>query len=100
MSEFRSQVSIASDHPCLAGHFPGRPIVPGVLVLEMVAEAVQQWRGADTIVSEFISVKFVSPLQAAQCMDIVLSAVDNDTGRLRFRCECDGRLLAQGSLAT
>ncbi len=27
------ELTIAEDHPSLPGHFPGRPIVPGVLLL-------------------------------------------------------------------
>jgi acyl-CoA synthetase (AMP-forming)/AMP-acid ligase II len=35
----RSQ-SIPADHPSLAGHFPGDPMVPGVTILARVAEAL------------------------------------------------------------
>ncbi|MGH8506301.1 MAG: hydroxymyristoyl-ACP dehydratase [Stenotrophobium sp.] len=98
MSEFRTQVAIAADHPCLAGHFPGNPIVPGVVLLEQVAVALREWRGAAIGVSGFPNVKFVSPLRPDERMEIILS--DGDDTPLRFRCEAAGRLLAQGSIAT
>ena len=34
-------VMIPADHPCLPGHFPGRPIVPAVLVLDEVRAAIE-----------------------------------------------------------
>lgn len=30
---------IGADHPCLPGHFPGAPVVPGVLILDEVLRA-------------------------------------------------------------
>jgi 3-hydroxyacyl-[acyl-carrier-protein] dehydratase len=30
---------VRADHPCLAGHFPGAPVVPGVLILDEVLRA-------------------------------------------------------------
>ena len=29
-------MSVAADHPALPGHFPGRPIIPGVVLLQIV----------------------------------------------------------------
>ena len=28
-------------HPCLPGHFPGSPLVPGVVVLDQVLAAIE-----------------------------------------------------------
>lgn len=28
--------SIPVDHPCLTGHFPGNPVVPGVLIMDEI----------------------------------------------------------------
>lgn len=34
------RLSIPSSHPALPGHFPGEPIVPGVVLLDAVLSAV------------------------------------------------------------
>ncbi len=47
-------------HPSFAGHFPGRPIVAGVLLIEQAAEALLEWRGAG--VRQVIDAKFLAPL--------------------------------------
>jgi 3-hydroxymyristoyl/3-hydroxydecanoyl-(acyl carrier protein) dehydratase len=36
----RIPLSIAGDHPAFAGHFPGRPIVPGVVLLDACLRAL------------------------------------------------------------
>jgi 3-hydroxyacyl-[acyl-carrier-protein] dehydratase len=49
MSRVGFEFRIAHDHPSLAGHFPGRPIVPGVLLLDEVMTAVQRAGGRDVV---------------------------------------------------
>ena len=41
--------SIPSDHPCLAGHFPGRPIVPGVVILDEAVALILHDRPANRV---------------------------------------------------
>ena len=36
---------VAADHPVFAGHFPGRPIVPGVMLLEWAQDQIGQSLG-------------------------------------------------------
>ena len=36
----RVEIRIAPDHPAFAGHFPGRPLLPGVALLAEVLEAL------------------------------------------------------------
>jgi 3-hydroxyacyl-[acyl-carrier-protein] dehydratase len=36
-------LAIPAEHPALAGHFPGAPVAPGVLVLDLVLSAAESW---------------------------------------------------------
>jgi len=96
VADFRGQATVPSTHPCLPGHFPGRPVVPGVLLLEQVLEAAQRWRGPALRLTGLPMVKFLSPLQPDERCDIHL---EEDGARIRFTCTAGGRVLAQGSLA-
>ena len=93
MTEHRSVATVPATHPCLAGHFPGRPIVPAVVILESVMEAVRDLGRPPCKLRSLDSVKFLQPLLPGVAFDIVLQ--QNDC-QLSFRCERDGQLLAQG----
>ena len=41
---YQTTFSIPPTHPALPGHFPGDPLVPGVVLLEQVALALRAWR--------------------------------------------------------
>lgn len=56
---FQASLRIDAAHPALAGHFPGRPVVPGVVMLERVAAALRDWRGERV---EKLNAKFLQPL--------------------------------------
>src|SRR5437764_6179023 len=61
--------AIRADHPSLAGHFPGEPIVPGVVILDEVAAALAKWR-EDCQLTGIRAVKFVLPLKPEQSFTI------------------------------
>jgi len=87
----RESVRIAADHPSLPGHFPGQPVVPGVVLLDRVAAALR--RAGAGCFRRLVAVKFTAPLLPEQ--DAVLSA-DVDGTRVRFRVERDGATILTG----
>jgi len=97
MTEFTRITQIASDHPCLAGHFPGRPIVPAVLLLDRVAEALRLELGPLSI-GAVSNAKFLAPVSPGD--EITMQVVaERLTGKARFRCLVGEQLVAQGELA-
>ncbi len=95
MSEF----IIPADHPCLPGHFPGQPIVPGVVVLDRVLAAIEAQHGALGPL-RMPQVKFLQPLLPEQRVQIELlqsDAVDAPP-RWRFRVLRDETLVASGEV--
>ncbi len=85
---------IAPDHPALAGHFPGRPVVPGVVLLQRVATAWKAWRG---MAVGQLDAKFIQPLLPGEAATIVLRE-DGDHARFEV-ARADGQSLARGTLA-
>lgn len=86
---------IRADHPCLDGHFPGNPVVPGVVVLDQLAQFLQQHYGLR--LTGLAQVKFASPLLPEQDATLEL---DFAPTRLRFRVLHDSAVIASGEAAT
>ncbi|MET1023908.1 MAG: hypothetical protein ABWX87_06325 [Pseudoxanthomonas sp.] len=89
------EFAVPHDHPALPGHFPGRPIVPGVLVLDHVLDAVQASHGPLRGGLRLPQVKFVQPLLPGETARIVLNGV---APRWRFQVLRGDILLASGEV--
>ncbi len=60
-----SAVTIAAEHPAFAGHFPGHPVLPGVVLLSLVIEAVARqpaWVARLGRLPRIDHAKFLSPV--------------------------------------
>ena len=93
MSAYAQPFRVPAEHPCLPGHFPGEPLVPGVVMLEAVAEALRAWRGER--LARIAEAKFVAPLRPGEDAEVRLSEV---AGRLRFEIRRGQELLARGMI--
>lgn len=84
---------ISADHPSLPGHFPGQPIVPGVVLLDRIAAALERWRGQS--IAALPQVKFVTPLLPDENAELTLEPAGP---RLRFRIVRNEVLIASGEI--
>jgi 3-hydroxymyristoyl/3-hydroxydecanoyl-(acyl carrier protein) dehydratase len=84
---------IAASHPALPGHFPGEPVVPGVVLLERVASSTR--RAFDVEVVGFPQVKFLRPLRPGEVAEL---RVERSGAGAKFSIERGQELIAGGTL--
>jgi 3-hydroxyacyl-[acyl-carrier-protein] dehydratase len=93
----RATVRIPASHPALPGHFPGRPIVPGVVLLQCVLDEADRWLGKKLSVRALPQAKFSTPLLPEQDAELELRLAGKE---LRFSVTRGGQVVTQGLFAT
>jgi 3-hydroxyacyl-[acyl-carrier-protein] dehydratase len=88
-----TSVRIEANHPALPGHFPGQPIVPGVVLLDRVLIEAERWLQRSVQPASLPNAKFTAPLLPEQDAELQLK-LDGD--ELRFNLSRDGSSIAQG----
>ncbi|MFC3126476.1 hypothetical protein ACFOD4_15540 [Pseudoroseomonas globiformis] len=82
--QHQSEFAFPPDHPVFAGHFPGRPLVPGVALLD--AAFVRM--AADGRVARLVRAKFTAPVGPDD--PVSLSWQETGPERLAFQARCRG----------
>ena len=91
------ELPIAADHPAFAGHFPGRPLLPGVVVLGAVLEAAladPALAGAIGSAPRLSMVKFLAPLGPGAALTVRFDATAT---AIRFEVSEGARVAASGA---
>ena len=97
MSESVLPLLIPADHPAYAGHFPGRPILPGVVLLDAALHALAGVLGNPAASGQIKSAKFLSPVAPGEALTLHYSA--SPAGGFRFELRCGTRAVASGAVA-
>ena len=94
---YQKTITITADHPSFEGHFPGNPVVPGVVLLDEVMNAFSHWREGEEI-RAIDSVKFLAVLLPGETFTVLFELSNNN--RLKFSCvKANKQLVASGILS-
>jgi 3-hydroxyacyl-[acyl-carrier-protein] dehydratase len=87
-------VIVSTQHPAFEGHFPGAPLLPGVVLLDEMLRAVEDagLAGAWSIATA----KFLQPVRPGETLTFEHEPQAN--GALRFAIRSAGRPVATGTL--
>jgi 3-hydroxyacyl-[acyl-carrier-protein] dehydratase len=89
-------ITIAPEHPALAGHFPGAPILPGVLLLDEMVCALERERQHAGTRWRIGAAKFVKPVRPGETLTLEHEPLPN--GSIRFHISSAGQPVAHGVL--
>ncbi len=88
--------TVPFDHPAFAGHFPGTPILPGVVLLDTALQAIAKASGVTLDRCEISSVKFLSPAYPGDALVIQHEILAS--GTIHFDIVAGMRKIASGNI--
>lgn len=93
-------LQIAADHPAYSGHFPGQPVLPGVVLLDAALHAFERSgigaSGGSARGWEINSAKFQSAVRPGEALTLEHERQPN--GSIRFAIRTADRVVASGIL--
>lgn len=87
---------VPADHPAFAGHFPGRPIVPGVVLLDQAIRFAECLLACPATNWQIGNAKFFSPVGPGEALTFTLES--KPSRAIAFTIRAAGRQVATGSL--
>jgi 3-hydroxymyristoyl/3-hydroxydecanoyl-(acyl carrier protein) dehydratase len=89
-------LAISAQHPAFSGHFPGTPILPGVVLLDEAVRAVELATAPLKGRWQIASAKFLKPVQPGETLSLEHEQLPN--GSVRFIIRSGGQPVASGML--
>lgn len=80
-----SAITLNTEHPIYKGHFPDQPVVPGVCMMQMIAELTSQALEQKVALKRASQAKFLVPIipQKHPKLTVTIKYVSNEQNELK-----------------
>jgi len=89
-------LEVPADLACFPDHFPNYPMLPGVLQIGWVIDAVRREFALDTAATRIIGLKFMQPIRPG--VRVALNLQRTAPSEVRFSYHCGETLCSSGRL--
>ena len=96
MKEVVVEWVVPRDLPCFGAHFPGKPLLPGALIMDWLVEECQ--RSTGSIVRKVKAVKFLKAVEPGDCLRVAFQTSPHVERQLIVEVTRDSQLVVKGSL--
>lgn len=93
----QTRLAIPPDHPAFEGHFPGHPILPGVVMLAEALAAIEAATGRPPHAWTISSAKFLRPVEPGTPLTLAHERLAS--GAMRFEIRSPLGTVANGTCA-
>jgi len=94
---------IPSDSPWFSGHFPGEPILPGIALIHLVRQAIEQVeleKGNPLHLHSLKRVRFMQPVRPGDTLSVRISAeIGTEDMLFSFKVLCKESIVSSGMMA-
>jgi len=95
-NEILADAIVSGKSPWFSGHFPGEPILPGVALLGMVFDAINQACGKNFTTSGVKRIKFKQIIKPGDKIQIIAREKNGDNSLYTFQAMVDYKIACTG----
>ena len=99
--------NVTANEPFFQGHFPGKPVMPGVLITEAVAQvgaclilSLDQFKGKIPYLAALDNIRFKRPVVPGDrlVIEVHITNVKRNVGKMDARAVVDGNVVIEGQM--
>jgi len=92
----KARLLLNKEHEIYKGHFPGQPVVPGVMQLQMIKELVEKSTKQELLLSDVASAKYINMIDpnASKTLQVEIKISQLEPNRFKISASInDGELV-------